>query len=251
MDSLMDISIWTPRRIDKVLRAAERNEAWAELHEWGEKIEAAKRNGWPLPIGGGLYKDRWALSQGQFTSEPGASAWDIDCMPVADFGNITAAATVRTGFNVFPLINPAAALGSPDPEPFQLPGGTLTAVVGDRQIGSSRLPLVVVIGAYVVHITAAAGVFQPAATTLNIRVVNAVTTVAGAFTTEATLAINAAVNFIDQVPITATTGRGIATLDGRALTNVFAAFNGDAIFAELVAGAAIQTNLLYAMLELV
>lgn len=197
--------------------------------------------------GYGLYKDRWAEALGLLGAKGG---WDIDCMPVADFGNVTAAATVRTGFNIFPLINPATSvLRSPDPMPFQEPGGTLLAVNGDRQIGSGYQPVCILIGAYVVHVTAAAAVFQPAATTLNIRVQNSVTTVGGAFTTLATLAINAAVNFIDQVPIVGTTGRFVSQ-DGGANAAAAALFNGDTVFAELVAGAAIQTNLLYAMLEL-
>jgi hypothetical protein len=194
-----------------------------------------------------LYKDRWAEALGLLGAKGG---WDIDCMPVADFGNITAAATVRTGFNILPLVNPATSvLRSPDPEPFQEPGGTLTAVNGDRQIGSGYQPLAILIGAYVVHATAAGAVFQPAATTINIRVMNAVTTVAGAFTTLATLVINTAVNFIDQIPVIGTTGRFVSQ-DGGANAAAAALFNGDTVFGELVAGAAIQTNLLYAMLEL-
>jgi hypothetical protein len=234
-------------------RVLEFRESRREAGDWDQYIEDSLRKG-IVPSAAramrimGLYKDRWTLSQGQFTSEPGGSAWDIDCMPVADFGNATALATIRAGFNVLPLVNPFTALGSPDPEPFQV-SGLLTAVSGDRQIGSSRLPVVICAGCFLVHSTGAA-VFQPAATTFNLRVQNAVAAVAGALTTEATLAVNTAANFIDQVPIVASTGRVVGKADGSAITNVFALFNGDYAVGEMVAGASLQGNIIFAMLEL-
>jgi hypothetical protein len=195
-----------------------------------------------------MYKDRWAEVLGLVS---GSGAWDIDCMPVADFGNQTFVGTVRTGFSMLPLVNPAmTVLKSPDPEPFQDPGGLITgAVIGDRQIGTALRPIVILIGAYVYHATAAAGVFQPAASTINIRVQSCALTVGGAFTTLATLVLNTAANFIDQIPIVGTTGRFVS-LEGGANAAAAALFNGDAVFAEMVAGASLQGNVVYAMLEL-
>src|SRR5438034_1425901 len=102
-----------------------------------------------------LYKDRWAEVLGLVS---GSGAWDIDCLPVADFGNQTLVGTVRCGFNLFPLINPArSVLKSPDPEPFEEPGGLITGTaIGDRQIGTGLKPVVILIGAYILHATSAA-----------------------------------------------------------------------------------------------
>jgi len=255
----LDPRIWTPRRLDRLYRISERNEAWAELCEWGEKVDLARRRGYPLPVSGGLYKDRWALSQGDLAGTGGTSSWDVDTLPVADFGVNTSVAQnafVRTGFNIFPLVNPFTALGSPDAEPFQDPGGTLTAAVGDRQVGSGRQALVCCAGVFIVHSTGGGAVYQPPATaTINVRVQNCVTTVTGGLTTEATLNITTAANFIDQAPITATTGRGLTRDTGVALTNVFLLFNGDFVVGELnntnAATLNVQGNILFAMLELV
>ncbi len=251
--------LWPQARIDKVLRVSERNEHWAELGEWREKVEVARRKGYPLPQGGGLYKARWDLSQGSLVAVGGASGWEIDDMPIVDFGAYTVAATtgsVRSGYNVFPLVNPFSALGSPDAEPFQDPGGTLTAIVGDRQVGTGRLPLVVCAGCFVVHVTGAGAVYQPAATaTLNLQVMSSAAAVAGAYTTEATLNLTTAANFIDQIPIVATTGRSLATADGVLRTNIFLIFNGDHVVMNLTntnaAALAVGGNTLFTMLELI
>lgn len=179
------------------------------------------------------------------------SGWDIDTMPIVDFGNVNAAGalTIRGGFNTFPLTNPAHVIGSVDPEPFEL--STITAINGDRQIGTSTAPIVLMLGAYCVHITGAGAVYNPTTTTLNIRVISASGATAGAFTTLATLNVSTATNFVDVVPITATTGRNVS-ITGTNLTNIAAIFNGDSVFGEAVmAGAANhQSNLFYSMLEL-
>ena len=229
------------RRLEARLRANEDE----QFRNWPLQWIAKDRRGYAL------YKDRWAEALGLVSGE---GAWDVDCMPVADFGNINAAGalTVRAGFNVIPLVNPAmTVLKSPDPEPFQKPGGTLLAASGDRQIGTGSQPMFVLIGAYCYHATGAAGVYQPVTTVLNIRVQSSALAVGGAFTTLATLNVSAATNFIDVVPIVGTTGRFIS-IDGGANAAAAAIFNGDAMFAELVMGGAVnhQGSILYAMLEL-
>jgi hypothetical protein len=177
--------------------------------------------------------------------------WDIDTMPIADFGNVNAAGalTVRAGFNTLPLLNPAHPIGSLDPEPFEL--STITAANGDRQIGSSSNPIVLLLGAYIVHIASGGTVYQPVTTVFNVRVFNSVTTVGGGFTTEATLNVSAAVNFVDNVPISATTGRSIS-ITGSLITNIAACFNGDSWIGECVMAGAVnhQGSVLYGMLEL-
>jgi hypothetical protein len=192
-------------------------------------------------------KARFDVALGHASLESG---WDIDTMPIADWGNVNAAGalTVRAGFNSFPLVNPAHVIGSIDPEPYEL--STLTAITGDRQVGTSSAGIVVLLGAYCVHITGAAAVYQPAGTTLNIRVISSNAAVGGAFTTLATLNVTTAANFVDVVPITATTGRTIS-ITGTSLTNIAAIYNGDSVFGELVMTGAVnhQGALLYAMLE--
>lgn len=248
---------WPQARIDRVYRAIERNEHWAELVEWREKVETAKRKGYPLPVGGGLYKARWDLSQGGAVSTIGSSGWEIDDLPVADFLNVTVPATtgiVKEMFSCYPLVNPFTALGSPDNEPFQDGSGLLTAVKGDRQVGSPNNPLLICAGCFVVHATSGGAVLNPAATlTFNLRVLNAVAATSGGFTTEATLNVTTAANIIDQAPIVATTGRALSTPDA-VQRAIFAIFNGDSLWGELAntnAGAfTTGANVLAAMLEL-
>jgi hypothetical protein len=193
-------------------------------------------------------KVKFDMALGHQSQEGG---WDVDTMPIADFGNINAAGalTIRAGFNTFPLVNPAHVIGSLDPEPFEL--STLTAVSGDRQIGTSSGTIVLLLGAYCVHITGAAAVYQPATTTFNVRVLSSALAVGGAFTTLATLAVNTAANFVDQVPITATAGRTIS-ITGTTLAGIAGLFNGDSVFGELVMAGAVnhQGAILYGMLEL-
>lgn len=197
-----------------------------------------------------MIKARWEISSGLLGKESG---WDIDTMPIADFGNVNlaAAGTVRSGFNYFPLVNPAHIIKSPDNMPFENPGGTLAAASGDRQIGSSTQPMALLVGAYLVHVTAAGAVYQPAGTTVNVRVVNSVNAVAGALTTLATINAATAANFADVMPIVAPAGR---TFSPEGLPNAAAAtiYNGDALFAEIVTTGAlnVQGNILYIMLEI-
>jgi hypothetical protein len=195
--------------------------------------------------GYGLVKTKFQMALGLDSREAG---WLLDNMPTADFGGITAAATQRELLTSFPLFNPAHPIGSVDPEPFEL--STLTAVTGDRQIGTSTAHVAILLGCYIVHISAAAGVFQPAATTVNIRVISSNGATAGAFTTLATLVVNTAANFVDQIPITATTGR-VISITGSVLAGITGLFNGDSLFAELVAGASLQTNIVAVTAELV
>jgi hypothetical protein len=234
----IDISTLTDRqkRLVELRLAANEDE---QFRNWPLKWIGQDRRGYAF------VKSRFQNSLGLFGRESG---WTIDNAATADFGNIAGAATVRVGLTVFPLSNPMHVLGSLDPEPFEL--STLTATSGDRQIGSSSQAIALLMGCFLVHATAGGAVFQPAATTLNIRVLNAVTTVGGGFTTLATLVVNTAANFIDAVPITATTGR-IVSITGTTASGIAALFNGDALFAELVAGAATATNLIYAMAEIV
>lgn len=198
--------------------------------------------------GNALVKSRFAQSMGLFGRESG---WMVDNFPTVDFSQITAAGalTFRTGITSFPLFNPAHVLGSLDPMPYEQ--AVLTAASGDRQIGSSSQAIALLLGVYLVHITSAGAVYQPATTTLNIRVVSTVAGVAGAFTTEGTINVATAANMVDSVPIASTTGRQVS-ISGTNLTNIAAMFNGDSWFAELVLGGAttIQGNLLYAIAEI-
>lgn len=253
----LDARHWSRQRVDRLLRVDERNQAWAELQEWGDKIDLARRKGYPLPVGGGMYKARWDLSVGNMAGLV-AGGWEIDDMPIVDFGAYTVPATtgsVRSGYNIFPLVNPFSALGSPDPHPFQDPGGTLTAAVGDRQVGTARQGLIVCAGCFVAHVTGAGAVYQPAATaTLNLQVFSSSLAVGGGYTTEGTLNLTTAANFVDQLPIVATTGRSLATGDAVLRTTIFVIFDGDHCVMNLTntnaAALAVGGNTLYSQLEL-
>lgn len=249
------MSIWTPARWDRAERANERNLAWQEMdreqREWGDKIEAARRNGWPLPVGGGLIKARYEISAGLMGKESG---WDIDTIPIVDFGNVNlaGAGTIRTGFDTFPLVNPAqAVVQSPDPLPYQL--STLAATNASRVAGSSTNPLALLVGVYLVRITSGAAVYQPVTTTINVRVISTVTTVGGAFTTLATFNASAGTNFVESIAIAAPSERQVATPTGTLLATVSGMYNGDSMFAELVAAGAlnVQGNLLYIEAEII
>jgi hypothetical protein len=224
------------KRLVEVRLAANEDE---QFKNWPLQWIARDRRGYAF------VKSRFQMSLGLQGRESG---WTIDNATVADFGNIPGAATVRAGLTTFPLSNPMHVLGSLDPEPFEL--STLTAITGDRQVGTSSQPIALLMGCFIVHVTAAGAVYQPAATTINIRVISTNAAVGGAFTTLATLVVNTAANFVDVIPITATTGRTVS-ITGTSLTNIAGLFNGDSLFAELVAGAATGTNLIYSMAELV
>jgi hypothetical protein len=258
---------FTKRRMERAQRhrwarveaAHERNLCWAEMdheqREWAEKIETARRHGYPLPVGGGLIKARYEISAGLMGRESG---WDIDTIPIADFGNVNAAGalTIRAGVNCFPLVNNApTVVSSPDPEPYQL--STTAALNASRAAGTSTNPLAILIGVYVVHATIAAPptVYQPAGTTMNLKVLSAAGTVTTTATppTLATLNVATATNFIDAPAITAPTERQIATPTGTLLTTASGVYNGDAMFVEMVMTGAVnhQGALLYVELEII
>lgn len=199
--------------------------------------------------GYGLVKTRFQTSVGLMGREAG---WVIDNVPAVDYSQITTAGanTYRTLFTTFPLFNPAHVLGSLDPEPFEQ--STLTAVSGDRQVGTSSQQIAVLLGVYLIHITSAGAVYNPAATTLNVRVFSSSAATGGGFTTQATINAATASNFVDQVPISATTGRTIS-ITGTSLTNIAGLFNGDTLIGELVVGGALTvvSNVLAAMAEIV
>ena len=239
----------TQQRWDRIQRADERNQAWAEMFEWREKVEAAIQHGWPLPVGGGFIKARYEISAGLLGRESG---WDIDTMPIADFGNVTlaGAGTIRCGFNTFPLVNVSGTVAaSPDPEPYQL--STLAATNASRVAGSSTNPMSVLVGAYLVHITSGAAVYQPAGSTVNVRSISTVTTAGAGFTTVATINATTAANFVDAMVISSPAERQIATPTGTLLSTVAGLFNGDSTFCELVTSGALTVvgNLLYVELE--
>jgi len=221
------------------------------MYEWREKVEAARRNGWPLPVTGGLIKAKTEIATGLNGRESG---WDLDTVPVADFGNVNlaGAGTIRTGFNSFPLFNPAQAVtGSTDNLPFQL--STLAATNASRIAGSSTTFLAILVGCYLVHITSGAAVYQPAGSTVNIRTISTVTTTGGAFTTLATINATTATNFVDSITIASPAERQVATPTGTLLATAAGVFNGDSTFAELVTTGAlnVQGNLLYVELEVI
>jgi hypothetical protein len=243
----------------RIAAANERNLAWNEMAAWGaewrEMCEVAARNGWPRPVTGGLIKARFEIANGLMGRESG---WDIDTVPIADFGNINAAGalTIRAGLNTFPLINNAhAVIGSPDNLPFEQPGGTTTALNVSRAAGTSTTPLAVIVGAYCVHVTIAAPptVYQPAGTTANLRVLSsalAVTTTA-APATIGTLNVTTAANFVDPLVISAPTERQATSPSGTVFATASNVFNGDSYFAELVMTGAVnhQGTLIYIEVE--
>jgi hypothetical protein len=237
----------------------ERNLCWAEMdrerREWVEKVEIARRNHWPLPVGGGLIKARFEIAAGLNGRESG---WDIDTIPIADFGNVnvTAAATIRAGLNAFPLVNPAHSVASaPDSLPYEL--STLAALNASRASGTSTNFLAILVGVYIVHANIAAPptAYAQAATTLNVKVLSTVngttTTTTAAPPTLATFSLAGATNLMDTPAITAPTERQVSTPTGTLLTTASGVYNGDAHFAEAVMTAAVnhQGTLLYVELE--
>jgi hypothetical protein len=244
----------------RISAANERNLAWYEMEreerDWREKVEVARANGWPMPIGGGLIKARFEIANGLRGIESG---WDIDTVPIADFGNVNVAgaATIRAGLNTFPLINNAhAVIGSPDNLPFEQPGGLTTALNASRAAGTSVTGLAVVVGVYCVHVTIAAPptVYQPAGTTANLRVLSSALTVTttAAPATIATLNVTTAANFVDPLVISAPTERQAATPSGVVLTTASNVYNGDSYFGELAMTGALnhQGTLIYLEMEI-
>lgn len=237
----------------------ERNLYWAEMdreqREWREKVERAVRNGWPLPVGGGLIKARFEIAAGLNGRESG---WDIDTIPIADFGNVNVAgaATIRSGMNAFPLVNPGQTVAqSPDPLPYQL--SVLAALNASRAAGTSTNFLAIMVGVYVVHANIAAPptAYAQAATTVNVKVLSTVngtaTTTTAAPPTLATLSLSGATNLMDTPAITAPTERQPSTPTGTILTTASGVYNGDAHFAEAVMTGAVnhQGTLFYVELE--
>lgn len=256
---------FTKRALSRVQRrrwylielANDRNALWAEMeHEqkdWHQKVEAARKMGWPLPVGGGIIKARFEIAAGLRGIESG---WDIDSVPVADFGNVnnaaTTATTIRTGFSTFPLVNVAQTLtNSPDPLPYQL--STLAATNASRVAGSSTNPLAVVVGAYCGHVTGTGTVYNPAgANTVLARVISTVATTGAGFTSLTTaLNLTTDPNFVAIMTISAPAERQIPNPQGTLLTNVSGIFNGDTHFAELAVAASTNHigNLLFVELE--
>jgi hypothetical protein len=249
------MSIWTPARWDRAERANERNLYWAEEAEWGKRIEMARQHGWPMPVGGGLIKARYEISAGLQGRESG---WDLDTVPIADFGNVNAAGavTIRSGLNTFPLVNPAPAVtSSPDPLPYQL--SVTSALNASRAAGTSTNPLAILVGVYVVHATIAAPptVYNPAGTTMNLKVLSSALTVTTTATppTLATLNVATATNFVDSVAISAPTERQVSTPTGTLLTTASGIFNGDSHFVEMAMTGAVnhQGTLLYVEIEVI
>jgi len=198
-----------------------------------------------------MQKQRYSELLGLLGKE---SNWQyaIEAMDFSQF--VTAGAiTARTGGVVIPLLNPSAALKSPDAYPSDQPGGKLLAASGGRPIGTGAQPFAVLTGVFVAHVTAGGAVYQPAAgTTMQIRSISAAATVGGAVT-NLTAAFNlaTAANFLDQIPITAPAERQLSLEGAPLLTTVAALYNGDIIWAELVSTGALNVlgNLLCVFLE--
>lgn len=252
------------RRLDRIRAVDERNQAWAEMDaeglEWGDKLHAAGANHWPRPVGGGLIKAKFEIAAGLRGLESG---WDIDTVPVADFGNINlaGAGTIRTVCSSYPTFNPVhgatAWMDVPDMEPFEL--STLAGANGARVAGTSTNPLAILGAVYIIHITSAAAVYQPANTTINVRAISTTGATGGAFSTLASIASAAlATNFVDSMTIAAPSERQVAANGGpnpigTLLATVAALFNGDTNFVELVTTAAlnVQGNILAAEMEII
>ena len=277
------ISKFQQRRWDRIEAANERNLCWQEMNrqraEWRELLEVAVQNRWPIlrthwqqaeailrrsreqyswATGMlGIIKAKTEIATGLNGRESG---WDLDSVPVADFGNVNvvAAATVRAGFSTFPNVNLAQTVtSSTDSLPYQL--STLAALNASRASGTSTNFLAVLCGVYCVHANIAAPptAYAQAATTMNVKVLstvsNTATTTTAAPPTLATLSLNAAANLLDSLTITSPAERNVATPTGTNLTTVSGIYNGDCHFAEAVMSAAVnhQGTLFFVELECV
>ena len=206
---------------------------------------------WLRRVGGGSIKLRYGISQGDL----GESSW-FHAVDLADFGGRSVPATtgfLRTVNAILPLTNNSVLLKAPDPYPSDLPGGKLTVAVGNRVVGTGRLPYLFITGVFVVHITGAGAVLQPPATaTYNLQVRSTAAAVIGANDLLATLNLTTAANAVDQPTIASPASRQVS-IEGTALATVAALFNGDTLYSELAntnaAAFAIDPNILAVFLE--
>lgn len=134
--------------------------------------------------------------------------------------NVAAAGTLAYTLLYMPLVNQQAArLKNSDQLPNLEPiGGVLAAAVGNRVVGSAAKPLGTLQQAFFVHLTAAGGVYNPAATvTATLAVRSVVGGVVGAESLiSAPLNLTTAPNGVDAFTLVATDGRGVS-LDGAAV----------------------------------
>lgn len=183
-----------------------------------------------------MRKNRNAISLGQ--SVLGASSWEHKWVWVDYSHDIEAGAlTVTKLAFALPIPNTSLSTGSPDPFP-----DVLTVASGTRQIGSGGQALAVLTGIFLVHLTPGSPptVYQPVTTTFQVFVSSVVTTVGGNATAlSGVFNASAAVNFIDQVTITAPTERRVSVAGEAPQSTVAQLYAGDAIYVSMVTAAAL------------
>jgi hypothetical protein len=168
----------------------------------------------------------------------GQSAWEHKWVVVDFSHDIEAGAlTIPKLAIVIPIPNTSLATGSQDNYP-----DVLAATSGTRQIGSGGAPLAILTGVFLIHFVPGSPptVYQPVTTTFQVFVSSVVTTVGGN-ATALTAAFNAsaAVNFIDQVAITAPTERKVTIAGETPIATAAQLFAGDAVYVSMVTAGAL------------
>ena len=187
-----------------------------------------------------MLKSRFTISDGLQAKESG---WQPSLADLADFsGRVFAGATTeRTTVLVLPVTTGSHKIKSPDNYPTE-DGRVLTAITNARQVSTGSAAFAQLTGVFVVHITAAGAVYNPAGTTVQVKVSSTFTTNVGA-AVNLTGAFNVATatNGIDPVTITAPADRQLS-IEGVADATVALLFNGDVLFVELVTTGALTVD---------
>jgi len=173
-------------------------------------------------------KLRHAISQGLLGGD--GSGWQLPGTTFVDFGelNLAGAATVRKFAIGLPL-----ASGLPK-NPDNYPG-VLAAANAGRVLGSGSSQFATLTGAWCVHITGAGAIYNPAGTTVQIKVISTVLATFGALTNlSAAFSVTTGANGIDPIAITAPAERQVNANGSGLLTTCAYLFNGDVVIVELV-----------------
>lgn len=191
-----------------------------------------------------MRKSRNAIAQGLY----GQSSWEHKYFIVDFSHDIEAGAlTVLKSGLILPIPNTSLQMRGPQDD-F---GALLTAAVGNRVIGSGKVPIAVLTGAFLAHYTPGSPmvVYQPAGTTFQV-IVRSAAGVVGSNPDNLTAAFNAAAatNFVDPIAITAPANRQVSP-DGQAvLTTAANLFPGDVLDVAMVTtGALTPTGSVLAM----
>lgn len=195
-----------------------------------------------------MVKDRFSISDGIQAKE---SSWRL--LKPIDFSGIVfaGATTERKTALVLPVSTGSHKIKSPDSYPTE-DGRVLTAITNQRQVNSGSAAFAQLTGVFVAHVTSGGAVYNPAGTTVQVKVINTVTTLVGT-PVNLTGAFNVATatNGIDPVTITAPADRQLS-IEGVADATVALLFNGDIVIVELVTTGAltVDPNVLGVYLEI-